>query len=562
MIVDSQHTPDGRTRIPVQLLPAALLLPLLIIYPPESHGYSQAACAALISLMALMALNGWGKARASNVLLLMGATVAVPLVWTAAAPGAGPPAVSLFLLAAAAGLAVRGKGKWLAIILAVSAGGLSLMALYQRLWGLERLAKEVIANPNIPDHADIMTILASGRAFATLSTPAALGGLLALAIPATAGLALDHKGRTRSLLWGLVVVQLVGLGLTVSATAGAALLAALTLSWLSLKRGRKVLGFGLAVAVLLVLGMFIARGERLLSLSDPAGSLKLRAANFRVALAMAEDHPWTGVGPGGFAEIYPAYLQEGDNETRHVHNLPLELLAEYGWTLGILLTLLFFQLFLGPLFRQAGVMPFWKRGLATGLAAFAIHNLADFTAFMPSLLWSAALLRGTLSCDDEEPCGMTDPWSRCCTGAGLVVVLIAALISASTGLGHDARIAGRSAAFDEDATAAAALVGRAVRLAPWDVDAALLQARTSLEAGNRPDALTQADRAVALSPVRGSARALRARIRISQGDYPGAYADMSEAVRLHPLKQEYSRDFDALRTRIYDLKLQQGGADD
>jgi O-antigen ligase len=565
MTTESQLPPEGRRRIPVRLLPAALLLIVLIFYPPESHGVALAGCAALISLIALI---GWSQARGSRGLLLMGAVLAVPLVWTAAAPGVGAPAVSLLVLAAAVGLGMSGTvnggavGRWLAVILALCAGGVSLLALYQRLWGLERLAAEVAANPNLPDHADIMTILASGRAFATLSTPAALGGLLALAIPATAGLALDHVGRKRALLWALTVLQLVGLGLTVSATAGAALLVALGLMSLRLLRVPKMLLVALLVAALLVLGIFMTRGEQLISLSDPAGSLKLRAANFRVALAMAGDHPWTGVGPGGFGEVYPAYLKPGDNETRHVHNLPLELLAEYGWILGMLLTLLFFLLFLGPVFRRAGTMPYWKQGLATGLAAFAIHNLADFTAFMPSLLWLAALLRGTLVKENDGSSGVVDPWSRCAAGAGLTLVLIAAWISGSSGLCRDQRIASRTAAFEGDTASATTSADAAVRLAPWDVEAAMSQARATLVAGERLEALEQVDRAVLLSPVRASARELRARILLAVGDYPGAYAEMTEAVRRHPANQDYVRDLQLLRQKIEELKPERGGSDE
>ena len=99
-----------------------------------------------------------------------------------------------------------------------------------------------------------------------------------------------------------------------------------------------------------------------------------------------------GVGPGAFAEVYPSVLRPGGNEVRHAHDLPLELTAELGIPLGLLATAAFGLAFLGPLLRRTRPGG-WRLGVAVGLAAFAIQNLGDFTAFFPSLLWLAALLR-------------------------------------------------------------------------------------------------------------------------------------------------------------------------
>ena len=74
----------------------------------------------------------------------------------------------------------------------------------------------------------------------------------------------------------------------------------------------------------------------------------------------------------------------------------LEFVAEWGWVGGALFSALFLYLFVGPLWRVSRQAGFVERGLAVGLAAFAIHNLGDYTAFMPSLLWLAALCAGVL----------------------------------------------------------------------------------------------------------------------------------------------------------------------
>ena len=111
---------------------------------------------------------------------------------------------------------------------------------------------------------------------------------------------------------------------------------------------------------------------------------------------MIADHPWIGVGIGGFGEVYPQYRRATDNETQHVHDLPLELCAELGLPAGMLISALFFYVFLSPLFRRHEGTPPWARGAAVGLAALAIQNLVDFTILLPSLLWVAAIIRGLL----------------------------------------------------------------------------------------------------------------------------------------------------------------------
>jgi tetratricopeptide (TPR) repeat protein len=261
------------------------------------------------------------------------------------------------------------------------------------------------------------------------------------------------------------------------------------------------------------------------------------------------------VGPGGFSELYPSYRQPGDNETRHVHNLPLELGAEVGWPAALLLTALFFSLFCRPMWVERSPGPAWRKGLSVGLAAFALHNLGDFSAFMPSLLWISALLLG-LWTPREQP-GWSG-WSptqvgsrRALSGAALVSVLLAAVAAGLTGLAADLRMEARYESFAGDREAALGHASRAVRLAPWDPDAALLHARaTEVALADRRLALERAERAVELSPVRPAARVLRGRLRLAVEDLEGAYSDLAEAARLYPLETGYARQRDLLRAEL------------
>ena len=307
------------------------------------------------------------------------------------------------------------------------------------------------------------------------------------------------------------------------------------------------------VLAILLAAVVWLHGGPLADPTDPRGPWQLRASNFRSAWLMSGDHPWTGVGPGAFSEAYPSYRRAGDNEVRHAHNLAFELVAEWGRPVGGALSLLFFAVFLSPLWRERGHAPPWRRGLAVGLCAFALQNLADFTAFMPSLLWLAALLRGLIG-RPPAPCRSRSAAPRILAGLSTAVVVLAACAAAAHGLSSNAAVTARSLAFAGEREAALRLSARAARLAPWDVDAALLHARLSAEMAADGEGLKEAqrrvDRAVRLSPVRASARALRARIRLRNRDPLGAFADLDRAARLYPAKKNYADERDRLQAGL------------
>jgi hypothetical protein len=363
-------------------------------------------------------------------------------------------------------------------------------------------------------------------------------------------------------------MQAAGFFCAASATALAALLAGMLLALLLWRAGRRTAWIGLAIAILVLAGLVVVRGEELLSASHRNSPWRLRAGNFIAAWSMALDHPLKGVGPGGFAENYPAYRRPGDNETRHVHNLPLEMAAELGWIGGPLVTLLFFYLFLRPLLRRRRKDPPAESGLAIGLAAFALHNLADFTAFLPSLLWIAAILCGfTWKGANGTAIGTGGEGRRIVRGAGLAIAVLAALVAGVSGIGRECRLAAREAAFAGEHAYAISLAGSAVGWAPWDGDAALLFARTTLDDPPLPDAWEArkglardlADQAVWIAPRRAAARELRATIRSALGDYAGAYVDFSEAARLYPMRDEYAGSRDTLG-RLIEEAIREAGA--
>jgi len=539
------------------------ILAVACLFPPETRGESALGCAALLTLAALVLARRRGV-RAADAWLILACVLAVPALLTAVSPGAAVEPLAVFLLALAAGSLAAScaprirAGEALGWVLVLVGTALSLLALYQALFGLDATAAAIEKSGAVLDGDLLLRRLRQGRPFGSFATPAALGGFLAMALPVGVGLAISRRGAARKGAAAFVVLACLALAASASATAAAALLAAVGL--FAVARGRlgfrALLAFGLGS---LVLGAVIVslRGTRVVDPMDPEGPWRLRAGNLRVAAEMFRDHPATGVGPGGFAENFPAYRRSGDNETRHAHNLPLELLAETGLVSGALLSVLFFVLFAGPALRRRATRPPWVEGVGVGLAAFALHNLADFTAFLPSLLWTAAILRGALA-EGDAACPSFPARALAWTRAGVVVLAGTAL--ALGGIARDRRLEARSAALAGSHEQAAELAREASALAPWSVDGRLLYSRLLLdETAEREGAdsrlalaVREVERAVWLSPVRPSARALRARARLRSGDTPGAYADLCEAARLYPIHGSYAQERDALALRLPD----------
>lgn len=544
------------------LLSLLLLLPLA---PPETRGESLAGCAFLIALLGVFALRARDASSRYLPLILL-AAAAIPLGLAAKAWGAAVQPLCVAFLAGAAGLYtarlgadLRERSMLAPLLLAVAGTGVAVHGLYQELWGLERVAANLGADAT-PWQALALERLREGRVFAFFATPAALGGFLAMSLPATVGASLQRRATLRWLLLLAAALQLGGLLAAASLSAAAGLLGAFALAAFGWKRARRKLALGLLALGLLLACVMAVRGLAVLDPAAPQGPLHLRAANARLAWRMIVDHPWLGVGPGGFGEAYPRYRQPGDNETQHAHNLPLELAAELGLPAGLLVSALFFYVFLGPCLGCPRASSAGQRATAVGLAAFALQNLADFTAFFPSLLWTAAIMRGWHAWPEHEApvAAMSlqpaDAPARALKPAlTLAAAVVAASLLALAGLAWEQRQQAREALAAGDIEAAESCARQASRLAPWDVDAWVLYAQTSgaraRESSDRAalrEVLARIDRAVRLSPVRPLARLLRSRIRLALGDLPGAYADALAAARLYPMQEQYARERDRL----------------
>jgi O-antigen ligase len=528
---------------PAGLSLIAVLL-LCVIAPPEVRGAALAAIALFVAV-AVAATAETAASSAAGAWVVAAVPLALVAVRTAISPGAAVEPVAVWLLAAFAGIAAGSIGfrsESLAPLFGALLAFVGGRALYETLWGLSAWAARVRASAPMGDTAALLNRMDQGRPYAGFSTPAALGCFLIMTIPAVTAWALGRRGRARA--FGLAAAALGGTALvaTRSITALAALMAALALAGLRGRVTPRVLAFAGAALGIVALSAGILRPDGVFAPSRADSPWRLRAGNIRIALEIARDHPLAGVGPGGYAEAFPQYRRPGDNESRHAHDLPAELAAEWGAPVGVLFSVLFYWAFVGPLASARGEGRAIDSGLAVGLAAFALHNLADFTAFLPSLLVFAAVSRGLLL----KPAAVdrARPGAR---AAFIAVGLAVAIVAAGAGLARDALFDAREAGSVGDHAEALRLALRAEALAPWDADPPLVAASVRLAAGTGPAAtLEDADRAVSRAPSRAAGRAIRARARNQAGDPTGAYSDLVEAARLYPLRAEYAEQRDSL----------------
>lgn len=166
-------------------------------------------------------------------------------------------------------------------------------------------------------------------------------------------------------------------------------------------------------------------------LANPA-SFRLRLGYWRVALSMARDHCFTGVGLGNFKYAYPEYQYLGAGEVQNAHNGFLQAWCETG-VLGALALLGFWSYVLLQALRRLSttrdVGHQWLGwGLFCGLLAFLLHAALDINFAHPSLMTFAMAAAGLLIGMGAEGSADAGPGTRAVATA-LPLLLLAALFS-------------------------------------------------------------------------------------------------------------------------------------
>jgi O-antigen ligase len=216
-----------------------------------------------------------------------------------------------------------------------------------------------------------MVILQHKRVFSPFVTPDVLAGYLIMILP----LAVLRKK--------VFIIIPVFLALLLTRSLGA-LISILLAVWIYFyvngKFSRKAI-LGLAGLLLIVIAVFIIRSVDPDGHGQPWFSLVMRLNYWRDALVIIKEHLLTGVGIGNFNLCY----------SRYTHNAYLQIWAEMG-ILGI-------TSFLWLIFR---ILQSNKRVsiLSIAIIVFLIHNLVDFTFFLPetAFIWWAIV---GLSLDED-----------------------------------------------------------------------------------------------------------------------------------------------------------------
>jgi hypothetical protein len=433
------------------------------------------------------------------------------------------------------------------VILALAALGTLAAAhgLYQSLVEFPRLTATAADLPEA-----VRARIASGRAIAAFGLPGALAGLLGITIPLTLMEIIRPMTSRLARGAGIACLALQAAALLAARSAAAlgslAIAAALTW-WISRPAGRSrwrgaaaLAGAGVIVAALLLAARLSGAGAA----DEGSGPFSLRAGNWLVAARMLGDHPIFGAGLGCYGVLFPQYRQWGMNESRFAHNSYLQLFAEGGLLLGLL----------GAACAVMAARALLRRARAGGepalLAAAGLgcllHNLFDFTFYLPSIALALAAVAGLSSRDGAE--------ARHVARGTRAVMMAAALILAAVALWIARGDAARAAVLEEPGSDRIVELARlAVEADPIDPESrALLSGallESALEASNPEpleEALRHAQRACDLDRFTPHHWSQLGRVRLATQDPVGAWLALARAAELYPTHIPYREERDAV----------------
>ncbi|MDD4899130.1 MAG: O-antigen ligase family protein [Candidatus Omnitrophica bacterium] len=284
------------------------------------------------------------------------------------------PAILFFFAACA--FSQRERKRVLFVILATGLV-VALAAIYQYFFGFEHTLYFIEGQKN--RNYFTLEYLTRKRAFFPFVTPNALGGYLAMILP----LCFIFK----KIRW-VIVPLAFALLLTKSLGAILSLIFALLMYFIITGSSKKKLiltGCGLLIILSAVfLNRLSARSEHL----QPLFSSLMRINYWQQTLQIIQRSPLLGVGPGDF----------NLPQSRYAHNAYLQIWAE----MGIFTLLSFFWLI------SAGIASAAKRikelmnkkealFLLTAYLVFLLHNVIDFTFFLPEVSWYWWIIAGLLA---------------------------------------------------------------------------------------------------------------------------------------------------------------------
>lgn len=258
-----------------------------------------------------------------------------------------------------------------AIIALITAGiCVSALAIHQFFLGFQIVA-DYLTSARIYDPI-ASAFIEQKRVFEPFITPGALSSYLIMIIPLTLTL------RKRILF---AAPLLFALGLTQSLGAALSLLAA-ALIYMHLRSKpiqNRQISISLILLITAILAIFIVRSNSSYSVFQPTCSLRMRLSYWLESFTLLQQNLLTGQGPGNFN--LPA--------SRYAHNTLVQIITELG-VLGLLAFLITISsITLTALKNIRLTKDKLSICLFCSATAFFIHNLGDFSIFLPEtgMIW-------------------------------------------------------------------------------------------------------------------------------------------------------------------------------
>jgi putative inorganic carbon (HCO3(-)) transporter len=532
---------------------ATVLLILPVILNPMTAPRSWAASFLLAAMsLVLLASRPTKGLPAALLWILLFTPLAAASVAAASCRSRGIDQAAFAVALLIAGFLGRGLtdgGGARRIMLVLTAGGsaASLHALLQRYVTYPSLAAALRAS-DPADPTGVLVRLEAGRPSGPFILPAALGGFLALAIPAalawTAGADRKHLRVIGGMAVGLQIYALA-LSRSLGALAAAAVGVALVIPIL-MRRHRGPALVAILVAAVLGATLFVHLRRDEIFATPGGDPLALRAGNWTAAVQMVRERPLLGVGPGSFGTFYPRVMRAGMNETKYAHNSYLQ--AAAGWGVWILVPLMALLAAFVRATRRAwvGVTPSLPLLAAGG--SFLFHNMFDFTAYLPAVAIPAALTLGAglggRPAVSDTAASRPRVWMFLAIGAAVglagLIVIHGVRVSRASLLLQGAREAGEAGQLDRATDLGRAAVrARREDPAPQAFLAQFILAHRMDEPALRLEGERAAASAIGLDPESAVLHYTRALYHRAAGEAAAAYREQYVAHRLHPLNPLY-----------------------
>lgn len=440
----SDSTASHQTEARAFALAAAVSLPTLIAYniAPATTLYNQLAAVALFGFVLLLSqvasqpAPSAGSRAVGAALALWGLAIAI-CAWREPA-----------LLGAAILILATLGATWMVFKLALGAdralaGGLAWGLLLAGLAGV-LIGLLQVFRPEWTNGTWIARTGFVGRAVGNLRQPNHLATLLLWAAVAAVWLE-ERQPRPRPhRLLPLLMLMVGGVVLSASRTGlyfGVPLLMAWGLLDRSLSRTARWALLATPLMALLAWGALhlwaeasggVFGAEARLD-SEGAGSpsrLKILANTWE----LMKQHPWTGVGAGEFNRAWT--LSEFPNRPiaffDHCHNLPLQLLVELGWPLGLTVLLLlgwgFLHAAIGA-WRAQGPQAIERRAPLLLLLIVFVHSMLEYPLWYAHFLLPTAFAWGLCLAPEREVRATTrTAWRTPLVGAFLILASLFALM--------------------------------------------------------------------------------------------------------------------------------------